>query len=85
MRGGGLARDAVPEFVVFCKRSFDVVSGKQSMNVGLVASVVAGVGGDALSEQFLDGRDERVVGGELEAAICEVGSLEASSQWRDVE
>ena len=55
------------------------------MNVGLVASVVAGVGGDALSEQFLDGRDERVVGGELEAAICEVGSLEASSQWRDVE
>lgn len=81
----GLLRGRVPEEeIVLREPGLDGVLGEVLADVGEGAAAVAGVDVDTLTQQFLDFRDERELGGEIEAVERVLCGLQTARQGAGV-
>lgn len=81
---GSFTRDAVPKLVVLRKAWFNLPSREQIVDIGPVTPMITRVRRDALAEELLDGRDERVVVRQREVGESDVCCAQAAGQGRGV-
>ena len=79
-----LALDTRPKRILERKALLEFDLGCETLDVGLVSSVIASSDGDSFAEKFLDDRDEGLVLGELDAIEGVVGCLHAACEGRSV-
>jgi len=81
LAGRVLARNAVPEWVLFREARLELPRGEEAGDVRAVGATVACVDADALPKELFYSRCERPTSREIESAEGDVGGIEAPPHW----